>query len=59
MSHTVNIHSWVLVLLGLGISAMFILLIVMLHVHYGDVAYIKEMKRPIKFYVPGPPTITT
>jgi hypothetical protein len=52
VNQTVKIHAWLLAMLLLGVLAMMVLLLVMVHVHAGDVAYIARTHRPIIF-VPG------
>jgi hypothetical protein len=52
VNQTVQVHAWLLALLLLGVLAMMVLLVVMMHVHAGDVAYIAGTHRPI-IVVPG------
>ena len=60
MNRTVEIHIWVLAALLVGALAMIGLLLVMLHVHAGDVAYIAHTHRPIIVVPTGaPPVVST
>lgn len=60
MNRTVEIHTWVLAALLVGALAMIGLLLVMLHVHAGDVAYIAHTHRPIIVVPTGaPPVVST
>ena len=53
MQRTVEIHAWLLAALLAGVLGLFALLVLMLHVHAGDVAYIAHTHRPI-IVVPMP-----
>ncbi len=60
MNRTVEIHTWVLAALLVGTLDMIGLLLVMLHVHAGDVAYIAHTHRPIIVVPTGaPPVVST
>ena len=60
MNRTVEIHAWIVAALLVGVLAMMTLLLVMLHVHAGDVAYIAHTHRPV-IVVPsgGPPVVSS
>ena len=60
MNRTLEIHAWLLAALLVGALGIMALLLVMLHVHAGDVAYIAHTHRPI-IVVPtgGPPVVST
>jgi hypothetical protein len=47
VGRTFEIHAWLLVALLVAVLGMFALLLLMLHVHAGDVAYIAHTHRPI------------
>ena len=47
MNRTLEIHAWLLAALLIGILGLLVLLLVLLHVHAGDVAYITHTHRPI------------
>ncbi len=60
MNRVIEIHAWLLLALVLGVFAMGLLLLVMVHVHAGDVAYIAHTHRPIYIVPTGtPPVVTT
>ena len=60
MNRVIEIHAWLLLALVLGVLAMGLLLLVMVHVHAGDVAYIAHTHRPIYIVPTGtPPVVTT
>ena len=61
MNRTLQIHAWLLVLLLAGVLGMMALLLAMLHVHAGDVAYIAHTHRPIILFPSGtaPPALST
>lgn len=44
---TVQIHAWLLAVLLVGVLGLLVLLVLMQHVHAGDVAYIAHTHRPI------------
>ncbi len=60
MNRTLEIHAWLLAALLVAVLGMVALLLVMLHVHAGDVAYIAHTHRPI-IVVPtgGPPVVSS
>lgn len=53
MHRVVQIHAWLLAALLIGVVGLLVLLVLMLHVHAGDVAYIAHTHRPI-IIVPTP-----
>ena len=53
VNRTLEIHAWLLAVLFIGILALMALLVIMLHVHAGDVAYIAHTHRPV-IVVPNP-----
>jgi hypothetical protein len=60
VNRVIEIHAWLLVALALGILAMGMLLLVMIHVHAGDVAYIAHNHRPVYIVPTGaPPVVST
>jgi hypothetical protein len=60
VNRVVEIHVWLLLALLLGVLAMVLLLLVMAHVHAGDVAYIAHTHRPIYIVPTGaPPVVST
>jgi hypothetical protein len=60
VNRTVEIHIWVLTALLVGALAMIALLLVMLDVHAGDVAYIAHAHRPVIVVPTGaPPVVST
>jgi hypothetical protein len=60
VNRTLEIHAWLLAALLVAVLGMVALLLVMLHVHAGDVAYIAHTHRPI-IVVPtgGPPVVSS
>jgi hypothetical protein len=60
VNRTLEIHAWLLAALLVAVLGMVALLLVMLHVHAGDVAYIAHTHRPI-VVVPtgGPPVVSS
>jgi hypothetical protein len=52
VNRVLEIHAWLIAALFLGILGLMALLVLMLHVHEGDVAYITHLHRPI-ILVPG------
>ena len=59
MNRTIEIHAWLLALLLVGVLAMIMLLLVMMHVHAGDVAYIARTHRPIIIEPTGAPPVVS
>ena len=60
VNRTVQIHAWLLAALLFGALAMTTFLLVMMHVHAVDVAYIARTHRPIVLVPPGaPPVVPT
>ena len=60
VQRTVEVHAWLLGALLLGVLCMMALLLLMLHVHAGDVAYIAHAHRPIIVVPTGaPPVVST
>ena len=60
VNRTVQIHAWLLAALLVGALAMTTLLLVMMHVHAVDVAYIAHTHRPIVLVPPSaPPVVPT
>jgi hypothetical protein len=60
MNRTVEIHAWLLAALLIGVLAVVTLLLVTLHVHASDVAYLSHSHRPIIIAPPGaPPVVST
>ncbi len=60
VNRTLEIHAWLLAALVIGALAMLALLLVMLHIHAGDVAYIAHTHRPIIVVPTGaPPVVST
>lgn len=53
MHRMVQVHAWLLAALLIGVLGLLALLVLMLHVHAGDVAYIAHTHRPI-IVVPNP-----
>lgn len=53
VNRTLEIHAWLLAALLIGTVALMALLVFMLHVHAGDVAYIAHTHRPV-IVVPNP-----
>ena len=47
LNRTLEIHTWVLVALFVGVLCLIGLVAVMMNVHAGDVAYIAHTHRPI------------
>jgi hypothetical protein len=60
VARTLEIHAWLLGALLLGVLSLVALLLVMWHVHAGDVAYIAHSHRPL-ILVPAktPPVVST
>ncbi len=56
MNRTFEIHAWLVAALLIGILGLMALLVIMLHVHAGDVAYIAHTHRPV-IVVPNPAPI--
>jgi uncharacterized integral membrane protein len=54
---TVEIHAWLLAALLVGALAMITLLLVMMHVHAVDVAYIAQTHRPVIIVPTGAPPV--
>jgi hypothetical protein len=54
----IQVHAWLLAALLIGVLGLLALLVLMLHVHAGDVAYIAHTHRPI-IVVPTPVTVPT
>lgn len=55
-----QIHAWLLTALVLGVLGMMVLLLVMAHVHAGDVAFIAHTHRPVIVVPTGaPPVVST
>ncbi len=59
MNRTIEIHAWLLAVLVVGVLAMITLLLVMMHVHAGDVAYIAHTHRPIIVVPTGAPPVVS
>jgi hypothetical protein len=60
VQRTVEVHAWLIAALLLGVLCMMALLLFMLHVHAGDVAYIAHTHRPIIVVPTGaPPVVST
>ena len=60
VNRTVEIHAWLLAALLVGALAMITILLVMMHVHAVDVAYIAHTHRPIIVVPTGaPPVVAT
>jgi hypothetical protein len=60
VNRTVEIHAWLLAVLLIGVLAMITLLLLMLHVHAGDVAYLSHSHRPVIVVPTGaPPVLST
>jgi len=60
VNRTLEIHAWLLAALLVAVLGMVALLLVMLHVHAGDVAYIAHTHRPIIVVPTGaPPVVAT
>jgi hypothetical protein len=57
VNRTVQIHAWLLAALLVGALAMTTLLLVMMHVHAVDVAYIAHTHRPIILVPTGAPPV--
>ena len=57
VNRTLEIHVWLLVALLVGVLGMMALLLVMMHVHAGDVAYIAHTRRPIIVVPTGAPPV--
>jgi hypothetical protein len=53
VNRTLQIHAWLLAALLIGVLVLLALLVLMLHVHAGDVAYIAHTHRPV-IVVPNP-----
>jgi hypothetical protein len=47
VNRTLEIHAWLVAVLLVAILGLLALLLVLLHVHAGDVAYIAHTHRPI------------
>jgi hypothetical protein len=60
VNRTLEIHAWLMAALLVAVLGMVALLLVMIHVHAGDVAYIAHTHRPI-IVVPsgGPPVVSS
>jgi hypothetical protein len=56
---TVEIHAWVLAALLVGVLALLALLLVMWHVHAGDVAYVAHAHRPVIIVPAGSPPVVS
>jgi hypothetical protein len=56
VNRTLQIHAWLLAALLIGVLVLMALLVFMLHVHVGDVAYIAHTHRPV-IVVPNPAPI--
>jgi hypothetical protein len=60
VNRTLEIHAWLLAALLVAVLGMVALLLVMMHVHAGDVAYIAHSHRPIIVVPTGaPPVVST
>jgi hypothetical protein len=60
VNRTVEIHAWLVAALLIGALAMITFLLVMMHVHAVDVAYIAHTHRPIIVVPSGaPPVVAT
>jgi hypothetical protein len=59
VNRTLEIHAWLLAALGVVVLGMVALLLVMLHVHAGDVAYIAHTHRPIIVVPAGAPPVVS
>jgi hypothetical protein len=60
VNRVLQIHAWLLAVLIVAALGMMALLLVMLHVHAGDVAYIAHTHRPVIVVPTGaPPVVST
>jgi hypothetical protein len=59
VGRTLEIHAWILAALLVGVLGLVVLLLVMLHVHAGDVAYIARTHRPIIVVPTRTPTVVS
>jgi hypothetical protein len=57
VDRTFQIHAWLLATLLLAVLGLFALLLFMMHVHAGDVAYITHTHRPIIIEPAGAPRV--
>lgn len=53
VNRMLQIHAWVLAALFVAVLCMVAMLLVMLHTHAGDVAYIAHLHRPVIILAPG------
>jgi hypothetical protein len=53
LNRTLEIHAWILAMLFVGLLSLIGLLVAMMHIHAGDVAYIAHTHRPIIIVPPG------
>jgi hypothetical protein len=47
MHQTVQIHAWLVAAFFVAVGCLVAMILIMLHVHAGDVAYISHMRHPI------------
>lgn len=60
VNRTLEIHAWLFAALLVGVLGMVALLLVMIHVHAGDLSYIAHTHRPIIVVPTGaPPVVST
>ena len=57
MHRTLEINAWLVAALFVALGCLVAMLLIMLHVHAGDVAYISHMRHPI-FVVPAGASIS-
>ncbi|HWF14965.1 MAG TPA: hypothetical protein VG244_02170 [Acidimicrobiales bacterium] len=57
MNRTLEVHAWLLAVLLVAVLGLMALLVIMLHVHAGDVAYIAHTHRPVFIVPTGSPTV--
>jgi hypothetical protein len=59
VNRTLQIHAWLLAVLLVAVLGMMALLLAMMHVHAGDVAYIALAHRPIIIVPTSPQPVTS